>query len=132
MFLSTDCTFSSSCSVLFSEIFALLLLCFLLELFIGVKRLSCLKLFAYNKNISSVSFILGRETKSSFSLLLSDSKLLVFLLTLKPLHGSMIFYVFHLNFTLHDSLENVVSEHTEWMKSQNLSGGSAPNPSKGT
>ena len=40
----------------------------------------------------------------------------------------MIFYVFYSNFSLHDSLENVFSEHSEWLKFQKFSKGSASRP----
>ena len=36
----------------------------------------------------------------------------------------MIFYLFYSNFSLHDSLENGFSEHSEWLKLQRfLAGG---------
>ena len=38
-----------------------------------------------------------------------------FLITLKPLHGIW-FFVFYINFSLHDSLEIPVSEHLQWLK----------------
>ena len=40
----------------------------------------------------------------------------------------MIFYVFHSNFSLHDSLENAVFEHLEWLKFQKFSEDSTPKP----
>ena len=45
----------------------------------------------------------------------------------------MMFYVFCSNFSLHDSLENAVSEHLEWLKFQTIFGGSASKtPAGGT
>ena len=35
----------------------------------------------------------------------------------------MTFYVYYSNFNLHDSLENAVSEHLEWLKFQKFSKG---------
>ena len=40
----------------------------------------------------------------------------------------MIFSVFLLNFSLHDSLENAVFEHLEWLKFPNFFWGSAHKP----
>ena len=37
----------------------------------------------------------------------------------------MIFHVFYLNFSLHDSLENAFSDHLKWLKTE-FSGGFAP------
>ena len=71
----------------------MLMIIFLMIIDKALKILKCknnfynLKLFASDKYLTFVLFILGRETKSHFSLLLSDSKLLVLLTTLiKPLH----------------------------------------------
>ena len=52
-------------------------------------------------------------------------KILVILITSKPLYG-VIFYVLYSNSSLHDSLENAASEHLEWLKFKNFSGGSSP------
>ena len=38
------------------------------------------------------------------------------LITLKTLHGVWFFYVFYSNFSLHNCLENALSEHLEWVK----------------
>ena len=38
------------------------------------------------------------------------------------------FYVLYSNSSLHDSLENAASEHLEWLKFKNFSGGSSPKP----
>ena len=71
----------------------MLMIIFLMIIDKALKILKCknnfdnLKLLASDKYLTFVLFILGRETKSHFSLLLSDSKLLVLLTTLiKPLH----------------------------------------------
>ena len=40
----------------------------------------------------------------------------------------MIFYVFYSNFSLHDSFENAVFEHLEWLKFQKFSEDSTPKP----
>ena len=51
--------------------------------------------------------------------------------TLDILTWSMIFDVFYSNFSLHDSLENAVSEHLGWLKPQKIYGGSTPKPYSG-
>ena len=48
----------------------------------------------------------------------SMPKVTIILDDLKTSTRSMILYVFYWNFSLYDSLENTVSEHLEWLKSQ--------------
>ena len=43
----------------------------------------------------------------------------------------MIFCAFYANFGLHDSLENAVSEHLEWLKFQKFSEDSTPESRQG-